>query len=154
MSKSLLGDVWDGWLNLGAWRNNQSDFPEGKSKVEHNEYLYKVEYVFNTLISPLDLWRLNDFTQINFSSSLVDIHLCHHESLGEIFLLNLFIQLIYICMKIIIYIYCHPHTDCFVVLQLFRAARHVGRLKLESKPAQLYVRLSIRLLGQQAYYVS
>ena len=30
----------------------------------------------------------------------------------------------------------------------------LGRLKQGSKPAQLYVRLSIRLLGQQAYHVS
>ena len=44
---------------------------------------------------------------------------------------------------IYIYIYCHPKTDCFVVSQLFSAARHVGCLKLGSKPSQLYVRLSI-----------
>ena len=36
-----------------------------------------------------------------------------------------------------IYIYCHPQTDCFVVSQLFSVARHVGCLKLGSKPAQL-----------------
>ena len=51
-------------------------------------------------------------------------------------------------------IYCHPHTDCFVVSQLFSVARHVGRLKLGSKSAQLYVKLNIRPLGQQAYHVS
>ena len=33
-------------------------------------------------------------------------------------------------------------------------ARHVGRLKLRSKPAQLYVRLSIIPLSQQANHVS
>ena len=44
---------------------------------------------------------------------------------------------------IYIYIYCHLQTDCFVVSQLFSVARHVGRLKLGSKPTQLYVRLSI-----------
>ena len=32
-------------------------------------------------------------------------------------------------------------------------ARHAGRLKMGSKPAQLYVRLSIRPLDQQAYHV-
>ena len=32
-------------------------------------------------------------------------------------------------------------------------SRHVGRLKLGSKPTQLYVRFSIRPLGQQAYHV-
>ena len=37
----------------------------------------------------------------------------------------------------------HPQTDCFVVSQVFSVARHVGRLKLGSKPAKLYVRLSI-----------
>ena len=54
---------------------------------------------------------------------------------------------------IYIYIYCHLQTESFVVSQLFSVARHVGRLKLGSKPAQLYVRLSIRPLGQQAYHV-
>ena len=34
-----------------------------------------------------------------------------------------------------IYIYSHPQTDCFVVLQLITVSRHVGRLKLGSKPA-------------------
>ena len=33
-------------------------------------------------------------------------------------------------------------------------ARHVGRLKLGSKPTQLYVRLSIKLLSQQTKHVS
>ena len=55
--------------------------------------------------------------------------------------------------SIYIYIYSHPQTDYFVVSQLFSMARHVGHLKLGSKPAQLYVRLSIRPLGQQAYHV-
>ena len=32
------------------------------------------------------------------------------------------------------YIYSHPQTDCFVVLQLFSVARHMGCLKLGSKP--------------------
>ena len=26
--------------------------------------------------------------------------------------------------------YCHPHTDCFVVSQLFSVAKHIGCLKL------------------------
>ena len=55
---------------------------------------------------------------------------------------------------IYIYIYCHPLTDCFVVWQLFSVARHVGRLKLVLKPAQLYIRLSIILLSQQATSIS
>ena len=38
---------------------------------------------------------------------------------------------------IYIYIHCHPPTDCFVVSQLFSVTRHVGRLKLGSKPTQL-----------------
>ena len=59
---------------------------------------------------------------------------------------NIYIY-IYIC------IYCYPHTDCFVVSQLFSVTIHVGCLKLGSKPAQLYVRLSLRPLGQQAYHV-
>ena len=51
------------------------------------------------------------------------------------------------------YVYCHPQTDCFVLPELFSVARHVGRLKPGSKPIQLYVRLSIRPLGQKAYHV-
>ena len=49
--------------------------------------------------------------------------------------------------------YCHPQTNCFVVSRLFSVAKHVGRLKLGSKPVQLYVRIRIRPLGQQAYHV-
>ena len=69
----------------------------------------------------------------------------------EIFLFVLSISLI--SLFLFIYIYCHPHTDCFVVSQLFSVARHVGSLKLGSKPAQLDVRLSIRPLGQRVYHV-
>ena len=54
---------------------------------------------------------------------------------------------------IYIYIYCHPQTDCFVLSELFSVARHVGHSKPRSKPIQLYVRLSLRLLGQQAYHI-
>ena len=50
---------------------------------------------------------------------------------------------------ILIYIYCHPETDCFVLSELFSVARHVERSKPGSKPVQLYVRLRLRLLGQQ-----
>ncbi len=52
-----------------------------------------------------------------------------------------------------IYIYVIHRQIVNVVSQLFSVARHVGRLKLGSKSAQLYVRLSIRALGQQAYHV-
>ena len=49
----------------------------------------------------------------------------------------------HIYIYIYIYIYRHPQTDCFVVSQLISVAWHVGRLKLGSKPVQLYVRLNI-----------
>ena len=55
--------------------------------------------------------------------------------------------------QIYIYIYCHPQTDCFVLSELFSVARHVGCLKPGSKPIQLYVRLSLRPLSQQAYHI-
>ena len=54
----------------------------------------------------------------------------------------------------IMYVYCHPHTHCFVVSQRISVARHVGCLKLGSKPAQIYVRLSTTPLSQQVNHVS
>ena len=54
---------------------------------------------------------------------------------------------------IYIYIYIHPQT-LFRCITAFNLARHVGRLKLGSKPTKLYVRISIRPLGQQAHHVS
>ena len=59
-----------------------------------------------------------------------------------------------IYIYIYIYIYCHPQTDGFLISQLFSLARHVGRLKLGSKSAQIYVRLSIIPLSHQANHVS
>ena len=50
---------------------------------------------------------------------------------------------IYIYIILTIFIYSHLHTNSLVVSQLFSVARLVGRLKLRSKPARLYVRLSI-----------
>ena len=55
---------------------------------------------------------------------------------------------------IYIYIYCHPQTDCFIVSQLISVARHAGWLKLQLKPTQLYVRLSILPLSLQATNIS
>ena len=54
---------------------------------------------------------------------------------------------------IYIYIYCHPQIDCFILSELFSGTRHVGCSKPGSKPVQLYVRLSLRPLGQQVYHV-
>ena len=62
-------------------------------------------------------------------------------------------SVIYIYTYNIYIIYCHPQTDCFVLSELFSVARHTGRSKPGSKPIQLYVRLSLRPLGQQADYV-
>ena len=56
---------------------------------------------------------------------------------------------IYVCM----YVYCHPQTECLVISQPFSVARHVEHLKLGSKPAQIYVRLSILPLSPQVTYV-
>ena len=61
------------------------------------------------------------------------------------------LQSVTIYIYIYIYTYCHPRTDYFAVSQLFSVARHVGRLKLGSKPARHYVKLSIKPLDQQAY---
>ena len=56
-------------------------------------------------------------------------------------------------MNIYYFLYCVPETDRFVPSELFSVARHLGRSKPGSKPIQLYVRLSLRLLGQQTYHV-
>ena len=55
---------------------------------------------------------------------------------------------------IYIYIYSLLQTDCFVVSQFFGVASQVGRLKLGSKPTQLFVRFSIIPLSQQMNHVS
>ena len=60
---------------------------------------------------------------------------------------------IYLSISLSIYIYCHPQTDCFILSELFSVARHIGHSKPGLKPIQLYVRLSFRPLGQQAYHV-
>ena len=51
------------------------------------------------------------------------------------------------------YIHSHPETDCFVLSELFRVARHTGRSKPGSKPVQLYVGLRFGPVGHQADYV-
>ena len=51
-------------------------------------------------------------------------------------------------------IYCFPQTDCFVVSQLFSVARYASRFTLGSKPAQIYVRLSMLPLSLKVTYIS
>ena len=60
----------------------------------------------------------------------------------------------HIYIYIYIYIYIHLETACFVVSQLFSVAKHVRRLKLWSKPTQLYVRLIIIPTNQQANHTT
>ena len=55
---------------------------------------------------------------------------------------------------IYLFIYCHPQTDCFVLSEPFSVASHAERSKPGSKSIQLYVRLNLRQLGQQADHVS
>ena len=103
-------------------------------------YIYIVCYIYK--------WRvLSTSDRVWISLNNIDT-----ESVvfGNGLLLAYAIIRLYIYIYIYIYIYCHPQTDCFIVPQLFSVARHVGCLKLGSKPAELYVRLSIKLLGQQA----
>ena len=61
--------------------------------------------------------------------------------------------MIYMYIYIYIYIHCHPQTDCFILSELFSVARHVGHSKPGSKPIQLYIRQSLRLLSQQVYHI-
>ena len=53
-----------------------------------------------------------------------------------------------------IYIVIHKQTFFFIISELLGVARHVGREKLWSKPAQLYVRLSIIPISQQVDHVT
>ena len=54
----------------------------------------------------------------------------------------------------VLYVYCHPQTDCFIVSQLFNVARHAEHFKLGSKQAKLYVGLRILQLSHQANNVN
>ena len=63
-------------------------------------------------------------------------------------------SIIYIIHYVYKYNVLYIQTDYFIVSQLLNMARHIGRLKQGSKPAQLYVRLSILPLGQQGNPVS
>ena len=49
-------------------------------------------------------------------------------------------------------IYSHPQTDCFVLSELFSVATHAGRSRPESKPDQLYDKLSLQTTRLQADY--
>ena len=92
-------------------------------------YIYKKQkIVFHSIL--LVYFALNSRA---LSSNFWDIHYPY--------LLDIYIY-------IYIYIYCHSQIDCFVASQFLSVARHVGRLKLGSKPTQLYVRLSIILLSE------
>ena len=53
----------------------------------------------------------------------------------------------------IIYICCHPQTDCFVPSELSSVAKYAGRSKPGSKPVQLSIRLSFRPLGHKTDHV-
>ena len=93
-------------------------------------------------------WCLIELLVIHSNTSN-HLTVCKRMCLG-LFLKKLLTKCVY---KLCIYIYCHPQTDCLDISQLFSMAGDVGRLKLGSKPAQLYVRLSIRPLDQQVYHV-
>ena len=54
--------------------------------------------------------------------------------------------------SLLLYIYIYIYI-CFVLSELFSVARHARCSKPGSKTIQLYVRLSLRTLGQQADYV-
>ena len=56
--------------------------------------------------------------------------------------------------KLYIYIYIVIHRQSVLLYHNFSMCLDTGRIKMESKPAQLYIRLSIWLLNHQATYVS
>ena len=57
-------------------------------------------------------------------------------------------------MCVCVCVRCHPRADYFVVSKLFSVAKQVGSLKLGSKPAQVYVVLSIISLSHQVNHPS
>ena len=57
-------------------------------------------------------------------------------------------------MCVCVCVCCYPQRDCFVVPHPFSVARHVRQLNLGLKTAQLYVRLIIIPLCQQANHDS
>ena len=50
---------------------------------------------------------------------------------------------LFLSLSLYIYIYSHRQTDCFIVSQLFRVARHTECFKLGLKPAKLNARHGI-----------
>ena len=102
-------------------------------------------------------WAIDEHSNRSANVRLIDniiyintIYIEYRYNIYDKLLLNI---LYIISLRIHIYIYYHPQTDCFVLSELFNVAKHVGRSKPGSKPIQLYVRLSLRPLGQQAYHV-
>ena len=70
-------------------------------------------------------------------------------------MMELTLRNVFLCLPCVyIWMYCHPQTDCFVILQLISVARHIGHFKVRLKPAKLYVRLSIIPLIHWLTYVS
>ena len=111
-------------------------------------FTFSVKFYFKLLIYLFCMWFLEIFLYIFiYSYILISAHWALYLNVltlyiyNGLFPLSLFIDLVYDkIVYIYIYIYiCHQQTDCFVVSQLFSVAWHVGRLKLESKPAQIFI---------------
>ena len=140
MSKcmELLRDTMD-WKMIEAKKFAKTLLRKKRRKKENNSS-------FTILKS---WWR---FTKTKMKNFNFDFPLEKFITFGLLFF-NFLHTVIFISI-IYSHIYSHPQTDCFVVSQLFSVARHTGHLKLGSKPAQLYIRLSIILFSQQVNHSS
>ena len=64
--------------------------------------------------------------------NLIYTHTCTHISLSLSLYIYIYIYMC-VCACVCVCVCCHPQTDCFVVSQFIRMAKHTGRFKLGLK---------------------
>ena len=151
---------WRGQISGNQWEpdlNYKEDVVADPNQIDWWFLLFFLQYE--------TLYHTGKTKQLSFIYIYIYIYICTHIGVMSVLVYTCWqvetktgMTYIYIyscvCIYIYIYIYYHPQTNCFVLSELFSVARHVVSLKLGSKPAQLYIRLNIRPLGQQVYHIS
>ena len=136
-------DIMYTWNSTWKLSSSTAKFYQSANPTDLIEHDIWVPYLNNMSIK--NLKHSSWFIKSGNVFSLKNLHLC--SSFRKRFR-TFWTTLVYL------YIYCHLQADCFIVSQLFSVARHIGHFKPGSKPAQLYVRLSIIPLSQQADHIS